>query len=102
MPSATTATRDAAYIAIGLSVLGFQKLQVKRRELAQRYPEAHAAVQSMVESRLDAAEALADRLIDPIVARATSVLPATAANVVGQVHTVGKSARRYARSALIV
>jgi hypothetical protein len=102
MPSATTATRDAAYIAIGLSVLGFQKLQVRRRELAQRYPQAHATVQSTLEQQLDAVEALADRIEYPIVARAGTVLPATAANAVSQVHAAGKSARRSVRSALII
>ena len=101
LPAASYA-RDAAYVAIGLGVLGFQKVQVRRRELAQRYPEAHAMVQSGLERRLDAAEALVDQLVDPIVARAASVLPAPAASVVGQVHAAGKSVRRHARGVLIV
>jgi hypothetical protein len=29
-------TRDATYVAVGLGVLGFQRLQVRRRELERR------------------------------------------------------------------
>ena len=36
--------RDVAYIAIGLGVLGFQKAQVRRRELAQRAQEMEQRV----------------------------------------------------------
>ena len=101
VPAATYA-RDAAYVAIGLGVLGFLKVQVRRRELAQRFPEAHASVQSFLEQQLDSAEALLDQVVDPIVARATGVLPAAAASVVGQVHAASKSARRHARGVLFV
>ena len=31
--------RDAAYILVGLSVIGFQRAQVARRELARQLPE---------------------------------------------------------------
>lgn len=34
-PRLTHAARDAAYVAIGFGVLGFQQLQVRRRELAK-------------------------------------------------------------------
>jgi hypothetical protein len=102
MPSGSSVARDVTYVAIGLGVLGFQKTQVKRRELAQRFPQVHAAVQATLEQQLGAAETFVDRVVDPIVARATTVLPATAANAVSQVHAAGKTARRAVRSALII
>ena len=36
MADVRNAARDAAYIAVGLGVLGFQRAQVRRRELQQQ------------------------------------------------------------------
>ena len=36
MPNLRRIATDAAYVAVGLSVLGFQRAQVRRRELQQQ------------------------------------------------------------------
>ena len=41
--------RDAAYVAVGLGVLGFQKAQVRRREILQLLAEAGTTVQQRIE-----------------------------------------------------
>lgn len=41
--------RDAAYVAVGLGVLGFQRAQVRRRELIQRLSAAGAALQQQID-----------------------------------------------------
>ncbi len=49
--------RDAAYVAVGLGVLGFQKAQVRRRELAQRLAAASTTAQQRIERLADLAGA---------------------------------------------
>ena len=94
--------RDTAYVTLGLGVLGFQKAQVRRRELAERYPTIHARVTSTLDQQLDTAESALDRVVDPLVSRLGDLLPGQAATVVQQVHAAGKSARRQVRSLLSV
>ena len=49
--------RDAAYVAVGLGVLGFQKAQVHRHDLAQRLTGAGTTVQERIERLADLAGA---------------------------------------------
>ena len=87
--------RDAAYVAIGASVLTVQRLQVRRRELAQvelvnRLEQAVAEVDrrvQTVEVRVDAAvEAMEQRL------------PVQAATLLGQAHGMARTARQQVRN----
>lgn len=41
--------RDAAYVAVGLGVLGFQRAQVRRRELVERLTAAVSVLQQQVD-----------------------------------------------------
>lgn len=45
----TKTARDAAYVAVGLGVLGLQRAQVRRRELLQRLSAAVSTLQQQVE-----------------------------------------------------
>lgn len=45
----TKTARDAAYVAVGLGVLGLQRAQVRRRELLQRLSSAVSTLQQQVE-----------------------------------------------------
>lgn len=98
--TARTIARDTAYIAVGLGVLGFQKAQVRRRALADRYPELHSRWQHEVNQRLDTVESFIDAVTDPAVARLSEVLPASAATVVTRVHTAGKQTRHQLRTVI--
>lgn len=98
--TARTIARDTAYIAVGLGVLGFQKAQVRRRELADRYPEVHARWQREMNTHLDTLESYVDALVDPAVARLGDALPATAATLVARVHTAGKQTRQQLRNVI--
>jgi hypothetical protein len=62
-PSALTAelarrARDAAYVAVGLGVLGFQRLQVQRRELG-RHLSGETALPGLDDKMTDLRAALA-------------------------------------------
>lgn len=98
--TARTIARDTAYIAVGLGVLGFQKAQVRRRELADRYPDVHSRLQRQLNTGLDAVDSMIDAVVDPAVARLSEALPATAATAVTRVHSAGKHTRQQLRSAI--
>ncbi len=67
--STTDNLRDAAYIAIGLGVIGFQRAQVRREELAKQFASQRAAVDAVLTPVRDAVEsqigAVAERLAIP-------------------------------------
>jgi len=49
-----TRARDAAYTAVGLGVLGLQRAQARRQEMARRTPDLPLdAIRSLVAERLD-------------------------------------------------
>lgn len=96
----TTWARDAAYTAVGFCVLGFQQLQVRRRELATDLngrlagtglaPPAPPPARSTVEQIVRRAEAV----IDPVLDGVERVLPNTARNAVHQSRTAAKVLRK--------
>ena len=53
--------RDAAYVVVGLGVLGFQRAQVRRQELAKRLADPRAQVESALE---DVRHQLTERVKD--------------------------------------
>ena len=46
--------RDAAYVAVGLAVIGFQRAQVARRQLARDLPKLEESLPVGVREALDA------------------------------------------------
>lgn len=46
--------RDAAYVLVGLGVIGFQRAQVKRRELVRQLPELGQHLPPAAREALDA------------------------------------------------
>jgi hypothetical protein len=48
------ALRDAAYVAVGLVVIGLQRAQVRRRELARQLPELEERLPPGVREAIDA------------------------------------------------
>ena len=66
----TDTLRDAAYIAVGASILGFQKAQVRRRELIEELQTRRAWVESqMAEGRtsFDGLAARFEEVAEPVV-----------------------------------
>ena len=96
--------RDAAYIAVGLGVLAFQRANAVRRDVASDLTDRFESGKTQVEElRTKAQQRLADlddRLIalesklDEAVAALESKLPDQAASVVGQAHELVKAARK--------
>ncbi len=93
----TDTNKDAAYVAIGLGVLGFQKAQVRRVELTKQIEDQFKGLEGQVaEGRKVAADLAAqlDDIVAPV--RATietqldtieSVLPGSAAEIMKSART---------------
>lgn len=48
-----TALREAAYVAVGLAVIGVQRAQVRRRELARQLPDLEQHLPTGVREAID-------------------------------------------------
>ena len=48
MPTVTKTLKDAAYVTVGLGVLGFQQAQVRRRQLQQQVGQQTAATRTQL------------------------------------------------------
>lgn len=83
------AVRDAAYVVVGFGVLGFQRAQVRRREL-QRWAKD---VEQRVDPLLDDLEERVDPLLDDLESR----LPDKASDVVRQLRQTARDARDHLR-----
>jgi HPt (histidine-containing phosphotransfer) domain-containing protein len=102
--------RDAAYVAIGAGVLGFQRLQVQRRELEARLAEpsggAHdrlAAVRGDLTAVLTAVDQQVESLIEQVEAALSPLeerLPEPARDLAAQVHERARDARAQLRGRL--
>src|SRR5579863_2459073 len=106
----TNTAKDAAYIAIGLGVMGLQRAQVRRRELIEL---AKQQLPAMGAPLTDARAELARRVteIDTRVAELAGILesrmqpveqllPAPAQALIGQAREAGSQLRHYLVSAL--
>jgi len=70
--------KDAAYVAVGLGVLGAQRLLVGRREAAKRVePQVREAA-----AQLQRLTALADERVNPVIDRVEDRLPDATRGVV--------------------
>jgi DNA-directed RNA polymerase len=106
----TKTARDAAYVVIGLGVLGFQRAQVRRRELIKyltepqtpfedRFGDARSELGKRVREIDSVVEQVIDRIestFEPIEER----LPAQARDLVRQARSQARDARQQLRSLL--
>ena len=107
--------KDATYVVIGAGVLGFQRIQVQRRELAKRLGEPSAglgdrvsAVRSDLTDAVQGVDAKVDVLIDrveEIIERVEAVvapfeqrLPTQARDLAMQAHAQAREARSQLRT----
>jgi hypothetical protein len=103
--------RDALYVAVGLSVLGIQRAQVRRQELNKRLGEPRSVIEERLgevrgeltkQARVvdDAVEQMIDRIEaswEPI----EEMLPPHARELAQQVRTRSREARDYLRNIVI-
>ena len=82
--------RDAAYIVIGMGVIGAQRAQVRREELRKELNEAIKQADAALSPVVEAVEARLDTLIER--------LPAQAKQIVEPARQAGKDAREQVRS----
>ncbi|HEV2361144.1 MAG TPA: hypothetical protein VGS21_05540 [Acidimicrobiales bacterium] len=102
--------KDAAYVAVGLSVMGVQKAQVRRRELIELARKQLPGLEAPLnEARAEFAKRVKeiDEQIETIVARVEEALqpveqrlPATAQAVIGQAKDARTQLRSYVLAAL--
>jgi len=101
------ALKDAAYVAVGFGVLGFQRAQVRRVELARKLKEERKRLEDQgggPTSQLTALLAELDQRIDPVVAGMDEALdqvegrvPESARPVVQECRTLVHQAREELR-----
>jgi phage shock protein A len=94
--------RDAAYVVVGLGVLGLQRAQVRRQDLAKRLAEPRAQVESTLgEVRQELGRRVKD--VDDRVEKAISLLEDRwepfEERLPGQARTLIQQARNQAREA---
>ena len=106
--------KDATYVVIGAGVLGFQQVQVQRRELAAKLQEpstlaervstvrgdlteAVHSVDTRVEDLMDRFEEIIER-VEAVFAPFEDRLPVQARDVAKQVHVQAKDARTQLRN----
>lgn len=104
----TKTARDAAYVVVGLGVLGFQRAQVRRQELSKRLAEPKAQVEERigevrgeftkrvkgVDERVEQAISRLEASFEPLEQR----LPGQARALVVQARTQTREARQQLRN----
>ncbi len=102
--------KDAFYVTVGLGVLGYQQLQVRRNELKQRLNDRLAARKGQMDDVTKALEArisaLDERIqtfqtkVDSVVEQVKDRLPAPAGGVITQAQDAALKARQQVRGLL--
>ncbi len=110
MADPLTSAKDAAYVAVGLGVLGFQRAQVRRRELQKALNGPMASLRPQLNGARDGLGRLARELddrIDPVVTEVDSRLEAVeerlaypARELLGQARQQAKETRARIRGFL--
>ena len=88
--SITDNLRDAAYIVIGMGVIGAQRAQVRREELRKQFAEALKQADARLSPVVDAVEAQFDTVVDR--------LPPQAKQFIDPARQAGKGAREQVRA----
>ena len=86
MADVTKTLKDAAYITVGLGVIGFQKAQVRRQELRKQLGTQLADTRGQVTKLAKDIEARVEPVLDQIEER----LPVQAKGLVHQARTTAK------------
>ena len=89
MADVTKTVKDAAYVAVGLGVLGFQRAQVRRRELTK---ELETQLGQTTDQLQRLAKELEERL-EPIFGLVEERLPEQARDLVKQARTTAREAQ---------
>ncbi|MEY2471677.1 MAG: hypothetical protein QOK28_1006 [Actinomycetota bacterium] len=100
--------RDAAYIAIGMGVIGVQRAQVRREELRKQFADQRSAFESvgadavkLINEALKQADARISPVVELLEAQVDTVvdrLPAQAKSILEPAHQASKEARQQLRS----
>ncbi len=96
--------RDAAYITVGATVLGFQKAQVRRHELAEQLKGGQVRFETQIEEgrkSLAAWAAQLDEIVTPVRTKLDAVeerLPDAVRGAVRQVRSTLEAQQQAARS----
>jgi hypothetical protein len=85
--------RDAAYTAVGFGVLGFQRLQVRRRQLTK---EVDKRIGEAIGGRAGVGKIVrrVDAVVDPVLDRVERGLPGSARSVFHQARQAGRVVER--------
>lgn len=97
-----TTARDAAYVAVGLGVLAFQKAQVRRQELTKRLAEDRGRVEyrfSDVREELGRQLKVADDTMEQLITRLETTLQPLEERLPEQARALVKEAQAQARQA---
>jgi hypothetical protein len=100
--------RDAAYIAIGMGVIGFQRVQTRREDLRKQlqgqreaFESRGAEVVKLLSDAIKEADARISPVVDALEAQVDTVvdrLPAQAKSLIEPAHQASKDARQQFRS----
>jgi nitrogen fixation/metabolism regulation signal transduction histidine kinase len=106
----TKAVRDAAYVVVGLGVLGVQRAQVRRHELVKRLAEPRTQIEGALgEARGEFTKRVkeVDTAVEEVIGRLEATLepiegrlPAQARDLVKQARTQAREARQQLRTLL--
>jgi hypothetical protein len=106
----TKTVRDAAYVVVGLGVLGVQRAQVRRHELAKKLVEPRTQIEDKLgDARGEFAKRVkeVDTVVEQVIGRLEATLepieghlPTQARDLVQQAHTQAREARQQLRSLL--
>jgi septal ring factor EnvC (AmiA/AmiB activator) len=107
----TKTARDAAYVVVGLGVLGVQRAQVRRQELAKKLAEPRSQVETRigdVRSEVTKRVKEVDGRVEDVIARLEASLepleqrlPEQARALVEQARTQAREARQQLRALLL-
>ena len=107
----TKTARDAAYVVVGLGVLGFQRAQVRRQELQKRLAEPRGQIQDRlggVRTEVTRRVKDVDGTVEVVIGRIESSLepiesrlPEPARDFVKQAHVQAREVRQHLRKRLI-
>jgi ribosome recycling factor len=106
----TKAVRDAAYVVVGLGVLGVQKAQVRRQELVKKLAEPRTQFEaSLGDARGEFTKRVkeVDTVVEEVIGRLEATLepiegklPTQARDLVKQAHFQAREARQQLRTLL--
>lgn len=89
MDDPATTLKDAAYVAIGLGVITFQRAQVRRRELEKQFEAQSEAIRPQMARFASEFEKLVDPALDDVEGR----LPAAAQDLLRQARAAARDVR---------